>query len=66
MDGPWATVFLDGVMYADETRGFRDSLAAGRHELRFERSGYVTIDTSVTLQAGETTTLRIRMIPEGS
>ena len=65
MDGPWATVFLDGVMYAEETRGFRDSLTAGRHELRFERPGYATIDTSVTLVAGEMQTLRIRMIPEG-
>jgi serine/threonine-protein kinase len=66
MDGPWATVFLDGVMYAEETRGFRDALTAGRHVLRFERAGYTTIDTTVTLVSGETHTLLIRMVPEGS
>jgi serine/threonine-protein kinase len=57
---PWANVFIDGAAHGSNTR-LVDTLAVGRHTLRFERDGFVTVDTTVTLQPGQTLQLRIRM-----
>jgi serine/threonine-protein kinase len=57
---PWANVFVDGTAHGSNTR-LVDTLAAGTHTLRFERNGFVTVDTTVTLRPGQTLQLRIRM-----
>jgi serine/threonine-protein kinase len=57
---PWANVFVDGTAHGSNTR-LVDTLTAGRHTLRFERDGFVTVDTTVTLRPGQTLQLRIRM-----
>jgi hypothetical protein len=58
---PWAYVRIDGRAKGQRVRG-EDTLSAGvQHRLRFERSGYTTIDTALTLQAGEIRLLRIQM-----
>ena len=58
--GGWARISVDGV-FRREGSSHRDSLPAGPHTLRLERAGYVTIDTTVTLQAGETRLVTIAM-----
>ncbi|HUF34684.1 MAG TPA: hypothetical protein VMN37_01980 [Gemmatimonadales bacterium] len=58
---PWATVTIDGRARGQRVRG-EDTLAAGvPHRLRFSRDGYVTIDTTLTLQPAEQRLLRILM-----
>jgi len=60
---PWATVTIDGVSRGQRTRG-ADSLAANvAHRIRFERPGFITIDTVVTLQSGQSHLLQIQMKP---
>ena len=57
----WADVSIDGVSRGSRVRGV-DTLVAGvPHQLRFERAGFVTVDTTVTLQPGEQLLLRIQM-----
>jgi len=63
---PWANLSIDGVRRGLRTRG-EDTVTAGvRHRLRFEREGFVTVDTSVTLRPGEQRLLRIQMIRRAS
>jgi hypothetical protein len=60
---PWANVSING-----ESKGAKptliDTLIPGTHLLHFERPGYVTKDTTVTLKPGETLRLMIRMVPK--
>lgn len=57
----WADVSIDGVSRGSRSRGV-DTLVAGvPHRLSFERAGFVTVDTTVTLQPGEQLLLRIQM-----
>ncbi|MFQ6047270.1 MAG: serine/threonine-protein kinase, partial [Gemmatimonadales bacterium] len=58
--GGWARISVDGV-FQREGSTHRDTLPAGTHTIRLERDGYVTVDTTVTLRAGETSLVRIRM-----
>jgi hypothetical protein len=63
---PWAFVSIDGHAAVHRARGV-DTLSAGvRHRLRFERPGFVTFDTTVTLQAGEQKVLEIQLTPRKS
>jgi hypothetical protein len=39
-----------------------DTLIPGTHLLHFEREGFVPKDTTVTLKAGETVTVVIRLV----
>jgi hypothetical protein len=58
---PWATVSIDGLPRGQRTRG-ADTLPAGVvHHVRFERNGFVSLDTAVTLEAGEQRLLRIEL-----
>jgi hypothetical protein len=59
---PWAMVSVDGRAGIRRARGI-DTLPAGRHRLRFERPGFVTIDTSVTVGPGELRIVDIQLIP---
>jgi hypothetical protein len=60
---PWAYVSIGGLPRGQRTRGV-DTVPAGvPHRLRFERPGFVTIDTIVTLRPGEQRLLRIQMTP---
>jgi hypothetical protein len=56
----WARVYVDGISRGSRARGV-DTLQAGIHRLRFERAGYVTVDTTVNLQPGELLRLRVQM-----
>jgi hypothetical protein len=60
---PWANVSLNGVSLGPKTVVV-DTLIPGTHLLRFEREGFVPKDTTVTLRAGETVRLTIRMVPQ--
>jgi hypothetical protein len=58
---PYATLSLDGRSWGTRDR-FEQPVPAGvPHRLRFERTGFITIDTTVTLNAGETRLLHISM-----
>jgi serine/threonine protein kinase len=57
---PWANVFIDGTARGSNTR-LVDTLTAGPHALRFERDGFVTVDSTVTLRPGQTMRVQIRM-----
>ncbi len=62
--GGWAKIYVNGALRRQGT-SHRDSLPPGMHTLKIEREGYVTIDTTVTLQAGETKVVTITMLRTG-
>ena len=56
---PWANVFIGAEEFNQVSR-LVDTLVAGQpHTIRFRRDGYVPKDTIVTLQPGETVTIRV-------
>jgi uncharacterized protein YjdB len=57
---PWAYVVIDGRGRGQRVRG-EERLPAGVHRFRFERSGFITVDTTITLQPDEQRLLRIQM-----
>ena len=60
---PWASVSINGRPGVRRARG-SDTLPAGvLHRLRFERPGFATVDTTVTLRPGEQRVLEIQMTP---
>ena len=61
---PWANISVDGVDFPAKT-GVVDTLLPGAHSIRFERDGFVTVDTVVTVRAGDQSRLNIRLTPKG-
>jgi len=60
---PWAYVSIDGSGRGSR-RGGTDTLTSGvPHRLRFERDGFVTVDTDVTLHSGKEFLLKVQMTP---
>lgn len=57
----WAYVSIDGIPRGQRTRGV-DTVPSGTHRVRLERSGFQSVDTTVTLRPGEQKLLRIHMI----
>ena len=58
---PWAAVSIDGRSLGERVR-VEDTVPAGiPHQLRFERDGYVSLDTIVTLQPGRSTLMTITL-----
>jgi serine/threonine-protein kinase len=55
----WARIYVDGELRG-ERPVHREELPPGTHTLRFERTGFASVDTTVTLGAG-TNVLEIRM-----
>jgi hypothetical protein len=55
----WARIYVDGELRG-ERPVHREELPPGTHTLRFERPGFASVDTTVTLGAG-TNVLEIRM-----
>ena len=56
---PWANVFIGNDEFR-ETARVVDTLTAGQpHTIRFRRDGYVSKDTIVTLQPGETARITV-------
>jgi len=59
----WSFVSINGLPKGQRTRGV-DTLPSGvAYRLHFERPGFIAVDTTVTLQAGEQHLIRIQMIP---
>ena len=61
---PGGNIFIDGRLAATTTTRLEESLPAGRHAIRIEREGYVTVDTTIIVTANQTTQLRLRL-PKG-
>jgi hypothetical protein len=60
---PWASVSINGLPRGQRTRGV-DTLPSGSlHRVHFEREGFVTFDTTVTLRPGERLRLTHQMKP---
>lgn len=60
---PVASVSIDGKSKGPRgAEGTVDTLPAGTYRLRFERTGFVTVDTTIRLQPGDVYPLRIRLI----
>jgi serine/threonine protein kinase len=57
---PPATVFIDGQSKGQQSRVV-DELLPGLHTLRIEREGWIAKDTTVTLTAGQISTIRIQL-----
>ena len=58
---PWANLAVDGASHGQLTREI-DTLTAGvAHRLHFERNGFVSVDSIVTLRPGEQRLLRVQM-----
>lgn len=53
-------VSIDGVLVGERTR-LQDQFSPGDHLIRVEREGFVTKDTIVSLKAGETTRVTLRL-----
>ena len=60
---PAAYVWLDGDSLGDMNRRQLSMSSGIRHVLRFQRESYMTIDTTVILQPGETRQWNIRLDP---
>jgi eukaryotic-like serine/threonine-protein kinase len=60
----WARIYVDGDLRG-ERPVHREDLPPGTHTLRFERPGFASVDTTVTLGAG-TNVLEIRMLRRAS
>ncbi len=58
---PGGNVFIDGRLTAATTTRFVNTLSAGNHNVRIERDGYVTVDTTIRIAASDTTQLRLRL-----
>ena len=59
----WSFVSINGLPKGQRTRGV-DTLPSGvAYRLHFERAGFIPVDTTVTLRAGEQRLIRIQMIP---
>jgi len=57
--GGWARIYVDGDLRG-ERPVHREELPPGTHTLRFERPGFVSLDTTLTLRSG-TNVLEIAM-----
>jgi hypothetical protein len=55
----WARIYVDGDLRG-ERPVHREQLPPGTHALRFERPGFMTLDTTLTLSAGQNV-VEIRM-----
>jgi serine/threonine protein kinase len=62
---PGGNVFIDGLLVSATTTRVQETFDAGRHTVRIERDGYVTVDTTVTITANDTTRLRLRLRKTG-
>jgi serine/threonine protein kinase len=60
---PFARVFVDGA-FKSEDNLVVISVREGSHQLRFEKPGYVTLETSVTVTAGDTLKKSFTIKPE--
>ena len=59
----WARVYVDGDLRG-ERPVHREELPPGTHTLRFERPGFVPLDTTLTLEAGANVVeVRMRRAP---
>jgi len=59
----WSFVSINGLPKGQRQRGV-DTLPSGiAYRLHFERDGFVSVDTTVTLKPGEQRLLRIQMTP---
>ena len=58
----WSFVSINGLPKGQRTRGV-DTLPSGTYRLHFERAGFASVDTTVTLHPGEQRLLRIQMTP---
>jgi hypothetical protein len=56
----WANIYID-QSFVRPGRVHRDALSPSTHLGRLQRNGYVTVDTSVVVMAGETITLSVPM-----
>ncbi len=62
---PGGNVFVDGMLVSATTTRVEETFDTGRHTVRIERDGYVTVDTTVTITAHDTTRLRLRLRKPG-
>jgi serine/threonine protein kinase len=60
---PWANVTADGVNLGSKNL-LIDTLIPGTHRFVFEREGFVTKDTTITLAAGPPARVLIRMVAQ--
>ena len=58
--GGWGKLYVDGAFRGEGT-AYRDTVTAGAHRLRVERQGYRSLDTTVTVRAGDTVLVRLLM-----
>ncbi|HXV85490.1 MAG TPA: PEGA domain-containing protein, partial [Gemmatimonadales bacterium] len=62
IQGGWANVSIDNQPKG-QLSTVREQLLPGTHQLKLEREGFVTIDTALTVRAGDTLRVRLRLQP---
>ncbi|MBI4420977.1 MAG: PEGA domain-containing protein [Gemmatimonadetes bacterium] len=58
--GGWGRISVDGAFRREGT-SHRDTVPPGTHTVHVERLGYASVDTTVTVRAGETQLVRVTM-----
>ncbi|HWP38544.1 MAG TPA: protein kinase [Gemmatimonadales bacterium] len=63
IQGGWARISVDGALKSEQAARVEDTVLPGTHQVKIEREGFVTVDTSITVKAGEVFLLRIPLRP---
>jgi serine/threonine protein kinase len=63
IQGGWANISVDASLKATQATRLVDTLIPGTHQVRLERDGFIPIDTSISVTAGQQTVLRVRLQP---
>ncbi|MBI3981885.1 MAG: protein kinase [Gemmatimonadetes bacterium] len=63
IQGGWANISVDASLKATQATRLVDTLIPGTHQVRLERDGFIPIDTSISVTAGQQTMLRVRLQP---
>ena len=62
--GSWAEILVDGVQKS-RGRQYQEAFGPGRHIVVLQREGWVRVDTTVTIVAGDTLRLDVVMREQG-
>lgn len=63
---PGAQIFIDGSLSGRMTPATISAIPAGTHTIRLQLAGYAPAEATVTITAGETTSLSLPLAPDGA
>lgn len=63
---PGAQIFIDGSLSGRMTPATISAIPAGTHSIRLQLAGYAPAEATVTITAGQTTSLSLPLAPDGA